>query len=92
VQVLIRHRRGLASGFSDKALRDQEPLLNKPFDLLMQRFHENAGKAIDISAWFEFLTFDIIGDLTFGEDFGCLENSKASVRLQSSSVINNSCT
>ncbi|KAF6839218.1 cytochrome p450 [Colletotrichum plurivorum] len=30
---------------------------------------------IDIAAWYNFTTFDIIGDLAFGEPFGCLENS-----------------
>ncbi|KUJ07971.1 cytochrome P450 [Mollisia scopiformis] len=80
-EIHARLRRNLAPGFSDKALRDQEPLLNKHFDLLMSRFREKSGKPFDISQWYEFMTFDIIGDLTFGESFGCLESSKANIWL-----------
>ncbi|ORY62226.1 cytochrome P450 ClCP1 [Pseudomassariella vexata] len=71
-------RRSLAHGFSDKSLRDQEPLITSYIDLLLQRLRENcdAGKkALNMAAWYNFATFDIIGDLAFGESFGCLENS-----------------
>lgn len=45
------------------------------FDLLIQRLHENADKPVDLVKWYNFTTFDIIGDLTFGESFDCLETS-----------------
>ncbi|KAF8865497.1 cytochrome P450 [Acephala macrosclerotiorum] len=80
-EVHARIRRNLAPAFSEKALGDQEPLLNKHFDLLMKRFHENSGKPFDISQYFQYLTFDIIGDLTFGESSDCLQKSKANVWL-----------
>ena len=44
----------------------------------MQRLHENiesGTKAVDMVAWYNFTTFDIIGDLAFGEPFDCLKNS-----------------
>jgi cytochrome P450 len=72
-------RRTLAHGFSEKALRDQQPLIKKYVDLFIQRLHENCdgGSAVlDITAWYNFTTFDVIGDLAFGEPFGCLENSQ----------------
>ncbi|KAK2771085.1 trichothecene c-15 hydroxylase [Colletotrichum kahawae] len=59
-------------------LRDQEPMIRGYIDLLIQRLHENSQqgrKAVDICAWFNYTTFDIIGDLTFGEPFGCLQQS-----------------
>lgn len=34
------------------------------------------GGVVDIVRWFNFATFDIIGDLTFGESFGCLESGE----------------
>lgn len=32
-----------------------------------------APKAVDMTAWYNWTTFDVIGDLAFGEPFGCLE-------------------
>lgn len=36
--------------------------------------HSTTGP-VDLSSWFNFITTDIIGDLTFGESFRCLEES-----------------
>ncbi|KAG8170285.1 hypothetical protein KVR01_001030 [Diaporthe batatas] len=37
--------------------------------------------AVDMRLWFLYVTFDIIGDLAFGESFGCLENGRATGRV-----------
>ncbi|GAB1317188.1 Isotrichodermin C-15 hydroxylase [Madurella fahalii] len=71
-----RHRRILAPAFSDKSLREQEPIITKHVACLMQRMRERAGTTVNLIDWFNFTAFDIIGDLTFGESFGCLEESK----------------
>ena len=44
-------------------------------DKLMGNFEQFAksGEVVDIVKWFNFITFDVIGDLSFGESFGCLE-------------------
>lgn len=71
-------RRTLSHGFSDKSLREQQPLIQGYIDKLIERLHENSNggsKTIDIMAWYNFTTFDIIGDLAFGEPFGCLDSS-----------------
>jgi cytochrome P450 len=71
-----RYRRLLSNAFSDKALREQEPLIKQYVDLFISRLHENAKNgAQDMVSWFNFVTFDIIGDLTLGESFGCLQES-----------------
>ena len=31
---------------------------------------------VDLAAWFNFATFDVIGDLAFGKPFGCLQESR----------------
>lgn len=71
-------RRAMAHGFSEKAMRDQEPLIRRYTDLLLERLHEQSksGQPVAISDWYNFTTFDIIGDLAFGEAFGCLENAR----------------
>lgn len=72
-----RFRRLLSHAFSEASLRGQEPIIKGYIDLLIQRLHENANptKPVDMVAWYNFTTFDIIGDLAFGTPFGCLQNS-----------------
>jgi len=73
-----RLRRQLAHGFSEKSMRDQQPLISKYIDLLIQRLRENGNggtKALNMTDWYNFATFDVIGDLAFGESFGCLSSS-----------------
>lgn len=38
--------------------------------------HAEAGKPVDMTAWFNFMTFDIIGDMAFGDHFGSLESGQ----------------
>ncbi|KAH9238481.1 hypothetical protein K456DRAFT_1746559 [Colletotrichum gloeosporioides 23] len=74
-----RIRRVLAHGFSAQSMVAQEPLIQKQVDLLIQRLHENCeggNKALNMVSWYNWTTFDIIGDLAFGEPFGCLESSE----------------
>lgn len=73
-----RLRRLLAHGFSDRSMREQEPLIGGYVDLLMRRLREHCRdgtQALDMAAWYNFTTFDVIGDLALGESFGCLERS-----------------
>jgi cytochrome P450 len=73
-----RYRRLLAHAFSDKALQEQAPLLEKYVSLFISRLHslstEGPQNMVD---WYNFIAFDIIGDLTLGESFDCLQESKS---------------
>ncbi|KAK7717687.1 hypothetical protein SLS64_003182 [Diaporthe eres] len=76
-------RRALAPAFTPRALRAQEPVLHRYVGLLVERLREvinrngpEAQEGIDMTQWFNFTTFDIFGDLGFGESFDCLENSR----------------
>lgn len=63
-------RRQLAHGFSDRSMREQQPIIKKYIDQLIRRLHENCAggeKAVNLMAWYNFTTFDVIGDLAFGE-------------------------
>ncbi|KAH0349680.1 benzoate 4-monooxygenase cytochrome P450, partial [Aureobasidium melanogenum] len=73
-----RQRRILANSFSDKALRDQEPLLKQWASLMVTKLKEveATGKAVDMVAYYNFTTFDIMSDLTFGEPLYMLEKSE----------------
>ena len=71
-------RRLLSHAFSESALQEQEPLITSYFDLLIRKLHQqtegpNKGK-VDIVKWYNFTTFDLVGDLCFGESFQALKN------------------
>ncbi|KAI0007222.1 cytochrome P450 [Xylariaceae sp. FL0662B] len=73
-----RLRRWLAYGFSDRSLQAQESIISGYIDLLVQRLHErcdNGNAPVNMKEWFNWTTFDIIGNLGFGSDFGCLEDA-----------------
>jgi cytochrome P450 len=85
-----RLRKQLGLGFSERSMRDQEPIIGGYVNLLIQRLHEycidrdsvdpitgqQAKRPMDMTAWYAWTTFDIIGDLAFGEPFGCLKRAK----------------
>ncbi|KAF4448963.1 cytochrome P450 [Fusarium albosuccineum] len=73
-----RYRSLLAHGFSAQTMLKQQPIIKSYVDLLFQRLHEqcdNGRRPLDVVNWFNFTTFDLVGDLAFGEPFGCLESS-----------------
>ncbi|KAK4675163.1 hypothetical protein QC764_500720 [Podospora pseudoanserina] len=69
-------RRTMAHGFSDRSMREQQPLIKQYVDLLMRKLRAAGGKKVDLAAWYNYTTFDVIGDLAFGESFGCLEGGE----------------
>lgn len=78
-----RQRRIMGKALSDRALREQEYILKRYTDLLVQRLHEQVkeGKdgmaaTTDIGKWFTYTTFDTIGDLELGESFHSLDNKE----------------
>ncbi|KAH6853977.1 cytochrome P450 [Chaetomium sp. MPI-CAGE-AT-0009] len=80
-----RLRRALAPGFSDAALRVQEPLLRRWVEVLVGKIGERCGASgdgegegvvMDMEKWYNWTTFDIAGDLVFGRAFGCLEKEE----------------
>jgi cytochrome P450 len=75
-----RMRRLLSHAFSDAALRDQEQLITHYFDLLIEKLQQQVvgpeqGK-VDLVRWYNFTTFDILGDICFDESFGALKKGQ----------------
>ncbi|KAI1381279.1 cytochrome P450 [Hypoxylon crocopeplum] len=74
-----RLRRMLSQGFSTSSMLKKQPIIRGYVSKLIQRLHERCqnGKAkINVCAWYNCTTFDIMGDLTFHESFGCLETGE----------------
>lgn len=73
-----RMRRLLSHAFSMKALRNQDEILNRYVNLFITELSKRAqqGVAVDMVAWYNFATFDLIGHLALGQPFGCLESGQ----------------
>ncbi|KAF7532639.1 hypothetical protein G7054_g7772 [Neopestalotiopsis clavispora] len=74
-EVHARQRKALSHAFSAKALRSQETIVHQYVDMFIEQLSKlgNAGqKAIDASEAYNWVTFDIIGDLAFGESFNAV--------------------
>lgn len=73
-----RQRRIFSHAFSTAALKEQEVTVGHYADLMIERLKEQVAKGedtVDIMHWYHYATFDIIGDLCFGESFHCLEKA-----------------
>lgn len=75
-----RVRRSIAHAFSDKALVEQEPLIQRYMGLLVEKLRDavsvsDNGSSPDMVRMYNYTTFDIMADLTFGEPLGLLERT-----------------
>ena len=69
-------KRKLSHGFSVKALSEQEGIVHKYVNKLIKQINVHAAgpKGDEMVKWYNFFTFDLIGDLAFGEPFGSLND------------------
>jgi cytochrome P450 len=78
--------RGLMSNsFTEASLRNQHPLIHHHADMLVDKLRQLAtasqsstqsGALVNLTDWLNFFTMDVIGDLAFGEPFGCLKTGE----------------
>ncbi|KAJ5809268.1 uncharacterized protein N7503_001486 [Penicillium pulvis] len=72
-----RLRKILAPGFSEQYAMEQEPFIqsyvDKLFERLDDRLQNEKISTVDVIEWINYLAFDVIGDLTWGSSFGCLD-------------------
>ncbi|CAG8977557.1 hypothetical protein HYALB_00012996, partial [Hymenoscyphus albidus] len=73
-----RMRRLINPTFTPKAVESQESTVQFYVDLLISKLRDRAAakESVDIVSWYNFTTFDIVGDLGFGEPFNCLQDSQ----------------
>jgi cytochrome P450 len=73
-----RMRRLMSNGFSTGAMIEQQPKIREHVDTLIERLRRKATTSdvpVDLREWYNYCTFDIIGELALGESFGCLRES-----------------
>ena len=77
-----RMRRVLNYAFTPTALKSQEPIIESYVDLLISRLREKAisnqkdhsdSAVLNMVDWYNYVAFDIVSDLGFGEPLNCLK-------------------
>lgn len=73
-----QRRRVWSAGFGDRALRGYEQRMRVYRQKLFQRLEARAvaESAINISQWFNFYSYDTMGDLAFARSFDMLDASR----------------
>ena len=69
-------KRKLSHGLSAKGLSEQEAIVQHYVDKFIRQInvHATGLKGDEMVKWYNFFTFDLIGDLAFGEPFGSLND------------------
>ncbi|KAF2688531.1 cytochrome P450 [Lentithecium fluviatile CBS 122367] len=80
-RVHARFRKAMDPAFTEKSVRLQEPIIQEHIDLLITQLNKLASKdpsgaVVNIVAWYSFASYDMVGDLSFGESFGSLRSSE----------------
>ncbi|KAK1975067.1 cytochrome P450 monooxygenase [Colletotrichum cereale] len=83
-----RQRRALAYSFTNGALLQQQEILQRHVDKFIVALRKAARerRPVNFADWYTYTTFDMMGDLTFAEPFGCLDQESSTE--WSTSVIN----
>ncbi|KAK2769915.1 cytochrome p450 [Colletotrichum kahawae] len=72
-----RRRKAWEYGFTSKALRDYEPRVLKYTTQLLAGIEASAGTRFNASLWFNFYSFDVMGEFSLGHGFRMLEDGVA---------------
>jgi hypothetical protein len=81
-KVHAQKKKNLTAGFSTKALALQEPIVQKCWDQFVAKvgpLSRQTEQGINIVKWLEMVTFDILGEMAFGEGFECVKKGEYSL-------------
>ncbi len=84
VKFHARVRTLLSNSFTEDSLHTQHSLIHGHADMLVTKLktlamepqNMNKGALVNMTDWLNFFTMDVIGDLAFGEPFGCLKTGE----------------
>ncbi|KAK0636059.1 cytochrome P450 [Bombardia bombarda] len=71
-------RKMLSSAFSTKVLLEQEEIITKAVDEFVDRLGRDGARAggMNMTKWYEMVSFDTLGEMAFGESFHSVENGE----------------
>ncbi|KAI1421256.1 cytochrome P450 [Xylaria sp. FL1777] len=68
-----RWRRAWSTAFGERNLQDYEERMVHYRGLLIKIIEESAGNPLDMTKWFHYYNYDVMGELAFGRSFDMLE-------------------
>ncbi|KAI0412150.1 cytochrome P450 [Xylaria grammica] len=71
-----RWRRVWSQAFGDRNLREYEQRIVRYRAILLKAIEDSAGQSMNMTKWFGYYGFDIMGELAFGHSFEMLETTK----------------
>ncbi|KAL2872693.1 cytochrome P450 [Aspergillus lucknowensis] len=71
-----RRRKVWDQGLSSKSLRNYEDRVAKYTAQLISAVDRSVGTGLDMSRWFNYYSFDVMGDMAFGKSFQMLVNGQ----------------
>lgn len=71
-----QRRKIWSPAFSDKALRGYEQRMKPYEEKLVQQIRAFGNQPVDVTEWFNYFSYDVMGDLAFGESFDMLEKGE----------------
>ncbi|CAG7950259.1 unnamed protein product [Penicillium olsonii] len=81
-QEHARRRRVWDHGFSTRAIRAYEPIVVKYAKQLVEVVERDLGSPIDMTRWFSYYAFDVMGNLAFGKSFNMIAEGKEAYFLK----------
>lgn len=75
----LKHRKmknSLTAAFSTKVLQEQEYIVDQVINRFLDRIQEKGAKGMNVTKWYEMVAFDILGEMAFGDSFGCMERGQ----------------
>ncbi|KAK2753895.1 hypothetical protein FQN54_007254 [Arachnomyces sp. PD_36] len=72
-------KKNLSAAFSTKALLEQESIVNSCVDAFVKKIgeqKESKEQGLNMTKWFEMISFDILGEMAFGESFHAVEQGE----------------
>lgn len=75
--IHARKKKNLTAAFSAKALAGQESIIQDCLDTFVGKLgplsRKSGGQGINVVKWLEMTFFDVLGEMAFGEGFGCVQ-------------------
>ncbi|KAI0187289.1 cytochrome P450 [Xylaria flabelliformis] len=71
-----KYRRILNPYFSEKSTKEYEPTIHQNTDRFVSRLSAQQSK-VNITQWLQWLTFDMVADVVWGEPFSCVSEGKS---------------
>ncbi|KAI1812285.1 putative cytochrome P450 [Poronia punctata] len=79
-KIHAKKKKNLLAAFSAKALAAQEDTIHRCIDGFVSKIGrvdaDSKKRGINLVEWFEMSSFDLLGEMAFGESFGCIESGK----------------